>query len=557
MNGKEYSNFVGREERVCDYLLPVRVVKTFGETENTDALLKERKYYQINLSDGDNAVLKTGKHGEKAGVLLDMGREIQGGVRILCSGTSRGYETLLIRFGESASEALAPVGMKNSTNDHAAREFTVPVMFMSDQTWGQTGYRFVYLELQDEDAELRLRSVLGAFVYRELEYKGSFRCSDKELDRIFDVSAYTCHLCLQNYLWDGIKRDRLVWIGDSHPEMLTIQPVFGRLPVFEESTDEARDSYPLPEWINGMPSYSLWWMIIIHDQYVYHGDRKYLEANEEYLTGIAKQVVSCVDEKGELSLPSYFIDWPNHDTPAEKEGVKALCVLALNAASELLEILGKSEDADAARKAAQRLKAAGADCSGSKSTQAMAWFAGFDNDEVTAERLLKGGAKGVSTFFSYYILTALFRSGKKKEALDILKTYYGGMLKLGATTFWEDFNIEWAENSCPVDRLPEEGENDIHGDFGAFCYTKFRHSLCHGWSSGPVPFLIKNILGVEIDSRDGKTKVTLSPELAGLEFAEGSCALPDGGVLKVKVREENGKTVTEYTAPEGTEVIVK
>ena len=27
---------------------------------------------------------------------------------------------------------------------------------------------------------------------------------------------------IQNYIWDGIKRDRLVWIGDIHPEASTV-----------------------------------------------------------------------------------------------------------------------------------------------------------------------------------------------------------------------------------------------------------------------------------------------------------------------------------------------
>jgi alpha-L-rhamnosidase len=41
------------------------------------------------------------------------------------------------------------------------------------------------------------------------------------------VGADTVHLCMQDYLWDGIKRDRLVWIGDMHPEVSTINAVFG------------------------------------------------------------------------------------------------------------------------------------------------------------------------------------------------------------------------------------------------------------------------------------------------------------------------------------------
>lgn len=548
-------NAVQTDERKTVYLLPVKVVKTCGEVEDAGMLTVPKKYYQINIRDDDTAVLRS-KNGVKAGILLDFGREIHGGVRILCSSTSCGYADMLVRFGESASEAMSPLGEKNATNDHAVREFTVPVPPMSDQTWGQSGFRFVYLELLNDDAEIDLKCVLAAFSYRDLDYKGSFRCNDELINKIFEVSAYTCHLCLQNYLWDGIKRDRLVWIGDSHPEMLTTQTVFGRLKVFEESIDEARDAYPLPDWINTMPSYSLWWMIIVHDQYIFNGDREYLNANLGYLEGITEQVTSCIDENGSLNLPSYFIDWPNHDTPAEKEGVKALCVPALKKAAALLEIAGNTSLSEKAQNAAVKLLEAGADCSGSKSTEALAYLSGFDSKEHTAEILTKNGAKGVSTFFSYYILKALFDSGRKTEALEIMKEYYGAMLDMGATSFWEDFNIEWTENSAPIDRLPEPGERDIHGDFGGFCYVNFRHSLCHGWSSGPAPFLIRHILGINVSSNDNKITVTIKPDLCGLQFAEGSHALPDGKSVFVRVRNENGKIITEYIAPDGVEVLI-
>ena len=63
------------------------------------------------------------------------------------------------------------------------------------------------------------------------------------------------------------------------------------------------------------------------------------------------------------------------------------------------------------------------------------------------------------------------------------------MLEKGATTFWEDFDMEWVENTSSIDEFPQEGKKDIHGDFGAHCYEGFRHSLCHGWSAGVIQFI--------------------------------------------------------------------
>ena len=51
--------------------------------------------------------------------------------------------------------------------------------------------------------------------------------NDERLNRIWQTGAYTVHLNMQDYLWDGIKRDRLVWIGDMGPETMTVLSVFG------------------------------------------------------------------------------------------------------------------------------------------------------------------------------------------------------------------------------------------------------------------------------------------------------------------------------------------
>ena len=119
---------------------------------------------------------------------------------------------------------------------------------------------------------------------------------------------------------------------------------------------------------------------------------------------------------------------------------------------------------------------------------ALKYFAIGELSAQEKETLVLGGAKGVSTFMSYYILKAV-ASFDKEKSVAMMKEYYGAMLDKGATTFWEDFDLSWVENSCRIDEFPARGQRDIHGDFGAYCYKGFRHSLCHGWSAGVVRFI--------------------------------------------------------------------
>ena len=126
---------------------------------------------------------------------------------------------------------------------------------------------------------------------------------------------------------------------------------------------------------------------------------------------------------------------------------------------------------------------------GNKKVLALKHFAVGLSAQEQAE-LVRGGAQGMSTFMSYYIMKAV-AAFDKPAAVQMMKDYYGAMLDKGATTFWEDFDLDWVPGSGRIDAFPREGEKDIHGDYGGYCYRGFRHSLCHGWSAGILAFMME------------------------------------------------------------------
>ena len=155
---------------------------------------------------------------------------------------------------------------------------------------------------------------------------------------------------------------------------------------------------------------------------------------------------------------------------------------------------------------------------------------------------------------SYYILKGMAQCCSEEEILDTLKTYYGAMLDLGATTFWEDFDMKWTENACRLDEICKEGQTDIHGDHGKYCYQGFRHSLCHGWSSGPVAFLTEYVLGIQIVG-DGCSKIVIKPHLGSLKHVRGSIATPFGKLTVEHLKKDDGTIITEIEAPRGVEIL--
>ena len=84
-------------------------------------------------------------NGEPASVLLDFGRELHGGIQIggMCP---RGMK-MRVRFGESVCEAMSEIGQKYAGNDHAIRDAVHDIPFMGLVEIGNTGFRFVRLDL--------------------------------------------------------------------------------------------------------------------------------------------------------------------------------------------------------------------------------------------------------------------------------------------------------------------------------------------------------------------------------------------------------------------------
>ena len=548
------------DPRTRRYLVPKRVVLTEGDVQDPEALLLERSN-QITLVPGERCTMINRPGQPRAKLVLDYGCEFPGSIRLMIWGTSsKGGEddarcNILVRTGESVMEAITPLREKNTTNDHAIRDRVLNVGFYSATETNESGQRFVCVELLDEEAEVSFKAIQGVFHYLDLDYKGSFACSDEKLNRIWETAAYTAHVNMQEYLWDGIKRDRLIWIGDMHTEVNTILATFGYNDIVPRSLDVVRDETPVGQWMNGISAYSIWWLLIHCDWYRAFGNRDYLEEQRDYLRGLMALLSTYVDEDGGECLPECrLLDWPTNDDPVAKHvGFQGLLKLALDHGAYLLRELGEDETATLCETAAERMKGHMPAPTAAKQANALMVLAGLsDPVEVNERVMIPGGGHGYSTFFGYYILAAKAAAGDHAGALRDMKEYWGGMLDMGATTFWEDFDLDWMENAGRIDEVVPEGKRDIHGDFGNYCYVKFRHSLCHGWASGPCPYLSNYVLGVK---NLAPCRYEVKPDLAWLDWARGTYPTPKGEIKVEAFKDATGETVIRIEAPEGIEIV--
>lgn len=518
------------------YICPTRIIDASKNIVNGNCLLKERTYLQIGINESEYAIFARGSF-----LILDFGKELCGGVRILTYQAEDNCR-IRIRFGESVGECCSEIGENNASNDHSPRDIVGQLVSFSDLEFGQSGFRFVRIDVLCGNP--KIKNVMAASLIAETRRLGFFHCNDDRVNQIFDTAAYTLELCQRNgMLWDGIKRDRLVWGGDLHAQMLGTLSLFDAGEHVRNSLRFLREQTPLPGFINDLPVYSLWWIAALVDYYTYTADEGFLQENAGYVKELIGLFSSSIDENGDMIFPDvadpYFFDLDTYRSPDSKAGVYAVAEYVFCKLEGMAEKIGVSGTvlSDIKRKFCQNIP------NGDRAQIiAMQTLGKKQVIEAETEKLRNLTSKDITAFMSYYIFSAMAKSGFCEKAFRIMKEYYGAMLDLGSTTFWEEFRTEWAEGSIRLDEVPVKGKKNAHADYGAYCYSGLRKSLCHGWSASPVPFIVKYVLGINI-LEAGYKKLYISPDLCGLQWAEGCVPTPYGSIKISIKRVENGLAV--------------
>ncbi len=130
----------------------------------------------------------------------------------------------------------------------------------------------------------------------------------------------------------------------------------------------------------------------------------------------------------------------------------------------------------------------------------------------------------VTPYYGFYVLGAMARLDHRPEALRWMRQYWGGMLAEGATSFWEAYDPRWPKQNFHA-YLEADGKKGYYA------------SLAHGWASGPTAWLMQEILGIQ-PTGAGFSKVTIRPDLAGLEWARGAEPTPRG-LVRVDVARDS------------------
>ena len=451
---------------------------------------------------------------EIAAGVADFGREL------LARPILRGRAPRLV-VGESLAEALC--------DDPAHHEQRLDLVPHGRGTW-----------IAAAPLALRYARAVGGTVsgalasFHPVRYRGAFACSDERLNAIWMRSAYTLRLCLHDFLVDGIKRDRMPWVGDFALALL------GNAYCFHDREIVCRSLVALGGervdecMLNAIIDYSLWWVISL-DLYATHfGDRETVAAEGPRLRRLLAVMDARCDARGYL-IPRagdwLFIDWVSFSRTGAVTALQCVWVWALDAAARVLEDPALARRAEALRRRLRREGWTGSayresiddPASGpSRHACAFAVLAGVATarQKPALTRLLQGteAPPAGTPYAEAFCAQAQARLGSVDGLLGRIRTVWGGMLDQGATTFWEAYD--------------PAHQGDQHA---AFYGRPFGKSLCHAWAAGPAVLLPAEVLGIR-PSVAGWQVFSVEPQLGDLSWA-AACVPTPFGDIEVEVAE--------------------
>ena len=483
------------------------------------------------------------------GWLLDFGRQT---FAKLCFENVRGDREIPVFFGESETEAL-------DTQWSYLRD-VVPGG-VSSWEMPARAFRYVYVPFPE-----RCYDVFALYEYLPLTQRGHFHCSDEKLNQIWDVAAYTFHLNSREFFLDGIKRDRWVWSGDAFQSYFVNFYLFMDAPITKRTILALRGRDPIETHINTILDYSLYWLMSIYEYWRFSGDGDFVCAVWPKMCSMADFCLGRRNADGFLEgQPKdwVFVDWADLDKDGALCAVQILFACAMEAMAECAQVVRRvcDERADAMRADAGQIDGL------SQAMEQMDWAAEYARyrqlavdlrrkidekfwdselhayvdsyssgrrhvtrhanifavlfgfaDEGRREEILHGVLENdridpiTTPYFRFYEMESLCALGQFKKVRQDILDYWGGMLDLGATTIWEEYD--------PRQAVPEHYA--MYGD-------PYGKSLCHAWGAGPIYLLGRYFLGVEPTSVGYETFVC-EPHLGGLEWMSGTVPLPNGEV---------------------------
>lgn len=490
-------------------------------------------------------------------IIIDTGRETAGftGFKVRCSeGTVIDYA-----LGEhlDSGRTRAKIANRHMSDRYICKEGINEFIMSLRRCAGR------YLELHFTETRYPPEIIFAGVAEQlyPLEPQTAFSCPDRLRMQTNKIAVSTLVNCMHEHYEDCPWREQALYAYDSRNQALYGYYVWGNYRFAGVSFDLIGKSMRADGFLSitspgncpiTIPMFSFAWVSEIYELYRHSGSLEHFRNNAQVMRQLLDHALG-MRTSGGLYTPGNaegiwnFAEWVeglSSCTDEETAPYNIYLYEALMQADEMFEAAGIAAPGYA-EKAAELGKlieekfylpeygcyasANGKDKTAllHEHTQALMLFNGLV-PEHKAGRLLEEIIKGsfIKCSFSSmpFLIRALMRYGRKMQdyAEKRVSDAFDSLTLTGATTLWE----------FPPDALGESAA-----------------SLCHGWSSLPVYFNKRYILGVEL-LEPGFKKFTVKPYCGTLSEASGEVPTPYGNI-KVSWKKTDSGIDLDVSYPEG------
>lgn len=421
---------------------------------------------------------------------------------------------LRITFGEipyDVTENLHPCNTWISTSWLPDEVINVDWLPTDVQMPRRYSFRYVKFEIIDTSQKFKIRfsdikvravSAVSPLTMQNVE---SLKTNDEELAALDRISQVTLRNCMQTVFEDGPRRDRRLWLGDLRLQALTNYCTFKDYDLVKRClyifAALPREDGSLPACIFEKPKlspasdyildYDALFGPTVYDYTVASGDlQTAIELWPTVLQSMRKALFH-VDDSGKFdpdaSKAWKFLDWSKGlDTTAGMHGLVLFCCKVNNKLAILLSkpppfsgIVEKmTAAADSFYDSTLGVFISGPSRQISWSSQAWLALAGAADAEICLSAIKTAmkhpkAVKPLTPYAYHHVAESLARCGGQEDCLELMREYWGGMVRAGADTFWECFDSE-------------DSRISPYGD----CHN---NSYCHAWSCTPS-YLLRVVL---------------------------------------------------------------
>jgi alpha-L-rhamnosidase len=314
-------------------------------------------------------------------------------------------------------------------------------------------FRYVQVEVETRDEALTVEDLRSVYTGYPFQRKATFAAGDPALDKILDVGWRTARLCAHETYMDCPYYEQLQYVGDTRVQCLVSVYNSGDIRLMRNAIEQidasrtaegatfSRAPSALPQYI---PGFSLWWIGMVHDYWMYADDPELVTRMLPGVRAVLEFFAALQKPNGSLGpMPWWnYLDWvekwPNGEPPRGADNSSAPQDLQLAMAyAWAAEMETKTSDH---KEAAEKIRATVrtlywdakhglfADTSKrdvfSQHTNALAVLAGVvtgaEARSLIERTLAAPDLAPASVYFRYYLHAAMVEAGLGDRYLEML-----------------------------------------------------------------------------------------------------------------------------------------